>query len=277
MGVKLIQTVAMLLALSALSACVHRPQESCGASIMNFDAISQAKVVLLGEIHGTQQIPQFAGDTVCSLVKLRRQVILALEIPRNEQERIDAYLDSGGDSAARHALVESDFWRKTLDGRATVAMANLIEHVRSLKSAGAKVSIVALDNGWGAASQPGTRDEVMASAVGEAIKRLGPRGVVVVLAGNVHTARVEKFPDFPVDTPMGYLLKTDGVIAFDGSIDGGTASTYGAVPTGRVFHKSHSGSPTEVRAFTRFSQPDDRGYSGTFHVGRISASPHVAK
>ena len=48
------------------------------------------------------------------------------------------------------------------------------------------------------------------------------------------------FQDLPVDTPMGYLLTTDSVMAFDTSIDGGTASTYGAPPAGHVFHKSQS-------------------------------------
>ena len=148
---KLTQTAAVLLALTALLACVHRPTQNCGKPIMNFDAISQVKVVLLGEIHGTQEIPRFAGDTVCGFVKRGQPIILALEIPRNEQPRIDAYVESSGDAAARLALVDADFWRKTPDGRATVAMAHLIERVRSLKSAGATASIVAMDNGWGAA------------------------------------------------------------------------------------------------------------------------------
>ena len=146
--------VAMLLALYALSACVHRPQVNCGAQIMNLDAISEAKVVLLGEIHGTQEIPRFAGDIACSVVRGGQPIIVALEIPRNEQQRIDAYVESSGDTVARLALVDSDFWRKTLDGRATVAIADLIEQVRSLKSAGAIASIVAMDNGWGDANLP---------------------------------------------------------------------------------------------------------------------------
>ena len=185
-------------------------------------------------------------------------------------------LNSSGDIDARNALVNSGFWRVTVDGRATVAMAELIEQIRTLKAAGADVRIVAMDADWSKGKTPGTRDETMAANIEAALDAMDENGKVIILAGDVHTSRVEKHP-FAGYTPMGYLLATKSVIAFNASHDGGTSSTYGAPAEGRSFSPSIGAIGAKERALSLFGKPDGAGYAGIYHVGRISASPHVAK
>lgn len=260
----------------ALTACVHQPHISCGAPISIPDAVYAARVLLLGEIHGTEEMPRFAGDLACNFVARGQSVVLALEFPHNEQMKIDAYLESDGGKNSRLALVDSKSWRQLVDGRATVAIANAIEKIRLLKRAGYDARVLAMDNSWGIPNLPGTRDEVMARFIDEAAKRLAPSGAVIVLSGNAHAARRAQSRGSKVNTPMGHLLKTNDVISFNVSYDGGTASELGAPPGGSAWDKNSGGAPTQVRSFMLFDQPDERGFSGTFHVGRIHASPHVA-
>lgn len=276
MGIKRFCGAAATLLLGAFAGCAHLPPVDCGSPVTIPDVVYQAKVLLLGEIHGTQEMPRFAGDIACHFAKRGQPVALALELPRQVQARIDAYLESSGDMTARLALVGDDFWRKALDGRATLAMIDLIERVRLLKSVGMDMQLIAMDKAWSNPERlPGTRDETMARLVNDAAGQLAARGVVIVLAGNVHTSRVEKYPHFKADTPMGFLLKVGPVLAFNVSHDGGTASIYGAPPEGK--HLPARSSEVKARSFELFKEIDELGYSGKFHVGPINASPHVAR
>jgi len=58
------------------------------------DAIADHRLVLLGEMHGTQEAPALAGALLDCYVAQHRPVVLALEINTNEQPRFDRYLAS---------------------------------------------------------------------------------------------------------------------------------------------------------------------------------------
>ncbi|WAS91908.1 hypothetical protein [Nannocystis punicea] len=56
-----------------------------------------------------------------------RPLVLALEIPTTEQARIDRFLASSGDAAARAELVSGDFWTFPMqDGRRSQATVDLL-------------------------------------------------------------------------------------------------------------------------------------------------------
>src|SRR5688500_348536 len=67
---------------------------NCGSEIANLGALADVPMILLGELHGLEAVPAFAIHLACRLAATGKPVLLALEIPRQEQDRIDAFLAS---------------------------------------------------------------------------------------------------------------------------------------------------------------------------------------
>lgn len=117
--------------------------------------------LLVGELRDT-------WETQAMLASVLRQGggrpwLLGLEIPRREQERIDAFLRSDGDARARAALARGEFWmREVRNGRSGAALLQLIDAVRSLRRSGRDIRVVCLDD-LGPAR--GDRDARMAEAL----------------------------------------------------------------------------------------------------------------
>jgi hypothetical protein len=73
--------------------------------------------ILIGEIHGTSELPPLVAVLVRSL-SLKAETVLCLEIAAREQPLLDAFLASdGGDDAVR-ALLSGPHWFMP-DGRAS--------------------------------------------------------------------------------------------------------------------------------------------------------------
>ncbi|MGV6492816.1 hypothetical protein ACTUVK_003020 [Stenotrophomonas rhizophila] len=99
------------------------------------EAMPIRPLVLVGELHGTVETPALVGELACAAAADATPVTVALEMDPTEQARIDAYLASAGTAADRSALLAGRFWTRTMqDGRSSVAMAALIERLRSLRS-----------------------------------------------------------------------------------------------------------------------------------------------
>lgn len=149
------------------------------------------RLIVLGELHGTSEIPALAGALVAHYAAAG-VVTLALEVPHDEQPALDRYLDSDGGVDAWRALATTPFWQVSddqHDGRRSVAMRQLIEHVRALRSQGHSVAVLAHDvSGTEAlAHDHHWRDTQMAANLRAAIERTP--GTVLVLTGNVHAMR----------------------------------------------------------------------------------------
>ena len=93
-------------------------------------AVEAKRFIIVGENHGTNEIPSLFGDLICAALS-RGPVVVGLEIQTDQQESLDRYMVSSGDKAARIALLSNKHWRST-DGRASEAMFQLIEQVRRL-------------------------------------------------------------------------------------------------------------------------------------------------
>ena len=87
-----------LLFLSMLSQPACRPSrpaahDGCSPGIeAPRDLAVPGATLILGELHGTREVPMFAADLACLLLARGHKVVLALEIPATEQERIDRFL-----------------------------------------------------------------------------------------------------------------------------------------------------------------------------------------
>lgn len=163
-------------------------------------AMPSPAVVLVGEIHGTDQAPAFVGELACAAAAEGTAVTVALEISAREQARLDAYLASAGTPDARAALLAGPFWtRSTQDGRSSTAMLALLERLRRLHADGRRIAVIAVDE-----ERAGTRDVDMAEHITRAVH---PGGRVIALLGNVHASQRLGRPNLPDYVPAGYLLR----------------------------------------------------------------------
>lgn len=180
----LVKTLTALACVASSSAGrAATPRHACPA-IPGTDALLQPGAhIILGEMHGTQQIPRFVGDVACAAANLGA-VRVGLEIPVEEQQRIDSFIASKGDDGARKALtLGSRFWSEPFqDGRRSQAVAALLESLRQLHQRGADLRVLAYDAGGA------DRDSSMAKQLLSAFAA-EPTARFVVLSGNLHARK----------------------------------------------------------------------------------------
>jgi hypothetical protein len=138
------------------------------------------RAVLIGEVHGTQEIPGLAGE-LAALLAADAPVLVGLEIVDGEQARIDAFLRSDGGPEDRAALLSGAFWgRDRQDGRSSEAMLALLERLRSLRAGGNVVQVLAFDV---AEVAEGDREARSAGRIRHAFQSAEGH-LLVVVAGN---------------------------------------------------------------------------------------------
>ena len=206
--------VALLLPLALCSATVHSEDlATCANRAEPLSSYIAAPLLILGEIHGTEETPSLAGAQACALIRSGRKVLLALEIPNDEQDRIDAFLASGGAPADLQNLLAGPHWRRApeqQDGRSSEAMLRLIQLARQLASKPGTLSLLAFDQWRGDAP----RDVSMARNIEAARKRL-PGYSTLVLVGNLHAMRSQHTPFDPPVEPMAYHLRAQHARSID--------------------------------------------------------------
>lgn len=135
-----------LLFLAATLGCEQATDARLCALPFTFPAAAtEARIVMLGDLHGTHETPQLAAELACALARSGTPVTLAIEMPHDEQVALNAYLASDGGDAARGALIARPFWQLRRDGTASVATLEMIDRIRALRQRGAQLSILAID------------------------------------------------------------------------------------------------------------------------------------
>ena len=197
----------------------------CDAALAQSEALT-APLVLVGEIHGSAEIPAAFGSLVCHALgrRPRETILVGLEMFSSAQGAIDAFLASDGGAPARAALLEHEFWRREYqDGRSSRAMLALLDELRGYGAAGGKLHVRALDPPrYDSASD---RDAAMANTLSAAMDALRP-AQTLVLVGNVHSRTLEGYPwdAAAAFVSMGARLRAthDELTALDIKAAGGT-------------------------------------------------------
>lgn len=201
----------LLLASSAFANDVASANENTNCSWpLNMPA---ANLLLVGEVHGTNEAPTLIGDLACASATSGSPVVVALEIPIEEQTSLDNFLASKGSDADQAALLASQFWTRQppQDGRSSAAMLKLL---RTLRAEGARINVLAVDDGIHGSSDAGMATRIRA-AHSEGTN-------VIALLGNVHTSHEKGQRSMPEYEPASNLLKD---LAPHSAYVGGSAST----------------------------------------------------
>jgi hypothetical protein len=166
--------------------------------------------VLVGEYHGTNEMPAVARDIACAATAAGRPLVFGVELTPVDQPAIDAFMQSDGRPAARAALLASPGWAER-GGRTTVAIVEMLEAVRRL-GARHKVAVVAFDAAPTARGTSAVREAVMAKMLKKAAARL-PGSVVVALTGVGHAGKTAWTSFGPPFASLGGLLPKDRTVA----------------------------------------------------------------
>ena len=163
--------------------CAHAPTAPttpCGRPIGNVEELAApGRTLILGEMHGTRELPEAAGAIACDASR-RGPVVLGLELP------VEALSQPG----------QSAYWREAFpDGRSSEAMAALVERVATWRREGRPLEVLAFDGNETATE---SRDTVMAATIARR-RAERPDATFVLLMGNLHARKQVGSPWKPDD------------------------------------------------------------------------------
>lgn len=249
-----------------------RPALSCPDVPGLAPLLKPGHVVLLGEMHGTNESPAFLLDAVCAALRDGLGVTVGLEMPRSESARVDAFLTSPGGTEAEQRLLQGPIWQSSYqDGRASRAMLDLIERLRAYRAAGLPVRVVLIDD----PSAPQGRDRAMSERIQDALAA-APDNLFLNITGNVHN-RLTRGTRWNADyEPMGYLLRqsmdASRIISLNVAHGGGEAWVcFGNTPSSCGI-KPMRGRGDEGHGVVLLEEPEGQPYHGSYHVEQLTAS-----
>lgn len=205
---RLIVGCCCVILLLGLSACASVSGPLC-RSPSGVDALIERpriSYLVLGEYHGTQEMPAVAGEIACAAATRSERVVLALEISSSEDAVIQALLND--EAGPDQIIQQSRFWQRVRDGRSSAAMMQLLLRIRELRQQGLRIDVVAADAPYeipderradiinrfrflipdGADPNRSFRDLYMAASMIDEANRPSTR-IVVLLVGNNHALR----------------------------------------------------------------------------------------
>ena len=195
-------------------------KRECSNDEVNFQPrLLDKKVILFGEIHGTDESPKFLYDFICQIKKDVSNINVMLEIPSNYQSGINDFLSSSFDTESLYKFLKTKFWqRKIQDGRSSAAMLNLLVQLKKLNIDKGGINIYAVSPSKQQLSRGITKTEAMSKNIIQHAYETSEKSISLVLVGKAHVLdskkRISKtIPDFltekGIDT-LALIMKHDG-------------------------------------------------------------------
>jgi len=265
--------MSLLAMLSPFLLAAGAPAEPLCADIPGWEQVladEAVRFVILGEMHGSNELPAVFADAVC-LTARDRPVVVALEQTSADQAAIDAFMTSDGGAEARGAFLRAQMWNAPMkDGRSSEAYFRLFETLRQMRQAGRIASVVAF--------QPSHFDRhptpvEYEKAMAERVRAAGQSGAIVLaLTGNVHAMRTE-VPWQGGYLPMAGHLPSEATVTLNLVAEGGESwNCQGGADSCRA-HAS-PGPPQPHQRGVVFGAGDNEPFSGVLYLGVPStASP----
>lgn len=194
--ISVLRISAMSLLLVSSSVLAREHQEPCSFATRNYIAEAAAcilihantRLIIVGELHGTNETPALVGEIVDSVAKQHRSVLVGLEMPKADEVVVRKFVDSNGSAHQLALLKKLDFW-KFPDGRATFATLSLIESIRQLRSSGYDVGYFAMEPNYPSKADMNNRfkEDGMAESIKTAISNSKRNSLIIALMGNYHS------------------------------------------------------------------------------------------
>jgi hypothetical protein len=170
---------------------------SSGCAVPGFDQLiddSGRGVIIVGELHGTEQGPALLRELTCAALTLELRTAVLFEAPG----QFDGILNTTPEdrSAAQTHLCErmEPFWAWSRDGRGTRALLNTWISLAELRGSGADhLTLGAHDLTWGrseASSSSRYTEDRAAAMAGRVADALTNHSVVIVNVGAAHPTRI---------------------------------------------------------------------------------------
>jgi hypothetical protein len=248
--------------------------------IEGLEPATSAKMIFLGELHGTNEAPKFAGELSCNLVARRSAMLFAIEWPADMQSAFDKFFEQPTLANRSELLSHPFFALASPDGRTSVAMFALIDRLRELRANGAVVRIVLFDKSFRTQTSNDEREQILANNLRALRDTLPSNSKILVLSGNVHSRRVRGTPWNAEFESAAYRLRDLAPITFDMAYFDGTA--WVCLANGECGAKPWSGNAPETTAQSKVSSfklhSQSGSHHGTYFVGKITASrPYATK
>jgi len=155
------------------------------------------KLILLGEIHGTKEIPYEIKKIITSLTHHNLKKVF-FEAPIEEQKYLDDFIKTGSISSLNN--IPSFKYKENSDGRNSKEYLDLIEYLRSKKT----VKIFFVDSIKGDLNK---RDLNIYKNIKKLISK--DEGLSIFITGNIHAyTEIINLKDIKMKT-TGYYLKKD--------------------------------------------------------------------
>lgn len=224
---------------------------------------STQEIILIGEMHGTQETPRLFRNLVAVAAgEKNKRIGVGLELPTALQAHLDeavkknTRIESFGEQ-----LLADPAWQKFAnfkDGRSSQAMMDLISNMVQLAQS-QRVSFFFFD------TQVTDRDETMAKFIGQRVREHG-YDETFILAGNIHANRASRYPGMKKRTivPMGYKLQEQGFAVHSYDVRYSEGETWACMPECGIHHLQAY--PVEI---------DQQGYDAVLFVGPVHASEPV--
>jgi hypothetical protein len=226
--------------------------------------ISNKRVLVVGEMHGTTEVPAFVLQLAGLWRETEQNLVVALEIEKNYQNNVDEFLKSGDFDQ----LVKIDYF-KTPDGRTSVAMGELIKGLRKLG-----VKIVCFDTPSGSANTGFVRDSLMAVSLASHLSQ----GPMIILTGNLHANLNEGYWRPHFKSAIYHLKKTSNLNEQLLSINTffGEGTIWNCMNDGckerEVNSNSDIGKRAGMKEFVIFFKDESFGYDGYVYFDHVLAS-----
>jgi hypothetical protein len=139
-----------------------------------YNLVSDYSLIMIGEMHGTNEPAEFVIGLTDLLTSKGDSVQVGMEIPSTKMKR---YIEEHSDNS----IYSSDFFKRSVDGRASDAWAQVISKV----SKNHKASIFFYDVNDGDCSNVDDRDSMMYLKIKNKIQE-HPSWKTITISGNIH-------------------------------------------------------------------------------------------
>lgn len=263
----------LLFLVSVISCSTGRAGETTCKPV-KVDLLTGHAGAMMGEMHGTSEVPEFVARAVCKIASSHKSVVLALEYPRDDEPSLNAFLSNPDASSAQADLLKTQFWTRGRDGRASEAMLKLLLDLRSWKQNKLPITVVPYDK----APSAELREPSNAEFLSNLLKSQKDKAFVIIYSGEVHARKTKGLPGLDDFEPMGFLLRQWDLLHLDLAMTGGAAWICESASFDDCGpHPMKANVPLDLEPYAAALDSVSPAFDGHYGVGQVTASPPVVQ